>query len=249
MAISKNQISAIKKLQQKKYRQSLGKFVVEGEKMLAEALEQKAFDIDQVFAYPEIAEKIRKERPEIEVFDVDNKELGRISSLKNPNKALVVLKTKPVVEDSETVKNDISLYLEDIRDPGNMGTIIRTADWFGIKHVFISAECVEVYNPKVIQSCMGAIFRINVVTKDLASFKAEYSEVPLYATLLNGENIFTTDIHSKGLVLVGNESKGLSDSAQAIATKAISIPRYKDGGAESLNAAIATSIICAIIRG
>lgn len=249
MAISKNQISAIKKLQQKKFRQSSGKFVVEGEKMAFEALEQKTFKIDQIFAFPELANRIRLKRPEIEIHEVNEKELNRISNLKSPNKILVVLNVSIFPELKEVVQNDLSLYLEDIRDPGNMGTILRTADWFGIQHVFISPDCVDVFNPKVVQSCMGAIFSVRIIQKRLEDFINDYPKVPLYATLLEGEHIFDTDIKGDGLVMVGNESQGLSEKAQKLATKAITIPKSGEGGAESLNAAIATSIICAVLRG
>jgi TrmH family RNA methyltransferase len=138
-----------------------------------------------------------------------------------------------------------SIVLDGIQDPGNMGTIIRTADWYGIENIICSEDCVEVYNPKVVQATMGSLSRMNVHYVDLEEILA-HTKLPVYGALLDGENIYNTNFGTEGLIVMGNEGKGLTDKVKQLVTRAITIPR--GGKAESLNVAIATAIFCSEIN-
>ena len=153
-------------------------------------------------------------------------------------------------EDKAIVRTDkeLVLVLDDIRDPGNMGTILRIADWFGIDWVFLSEGCVEVHNPKVVQSSMGAFLRVNTMKSTLKDLLKKTGEIPVMGTKLNGQSVFEMDIPQAAIVVVGNESKGISNANDSFLTHSISIPRDPSGGAESLNAAVATGIICARLK-
>jgi len=147
------------------------------------------------------------------------------------------------------VQNDLSLFLDGIQDPGNMGTILRIADWFGIAHVFCANGCVDVYNSKVVQSSMGAFLRVKAIPSSYEAIKADFPTLPSYATTLHGANVFTNELTSNGLIMIGNEGKGLSEALIHAANHRITIPSFSESGAESLNAGVATGIICAAFRG
>jgi rRNA methylases len=145
----------------------------------------------------------------------------------------------------DTLNKKFSIVLDRIQDPGNMGTIIRTADWYGIENIICSEDCVEVYNPKVVQATMGSLSRINVHYVDLASVLTD-TKLPVYGALLDGENIYNTNFGTEGLIVMGNEGNGLTEKIKQLVTRAITIPR--GGKAESLNVAIATAIFCSEIN-
>ncbi|MBN8702163.1 MAG: RNA methyltransferase [Bacteroidetes bacterium] len=243
--LSKNQLKFVNSLKQKKNRDDLGLFIAEGEKLAAEIL-KSMISVKHVFA----TAKWIAENPSVNsVILVSNDELNKISELSTPNSVLLVCEMPKSNLDIPKLKGKLVIALDDIRDPGNMGTIIRTADWFGIKTIICSLNCVDVYNPKTVQSTMGSITRVHVSYQHLNDFIGEYKSLdePIYGAVLGGKNIYEQDLQKSGLIVIGNESKGISDELQKTLTFPVSIPSYNSGAAkaESLNAAIATAILCA----
>ncbi|MCB0409481.1 MAG: RNA methyltransferase [Flavobacteriales bacterium] len=234
--LSINQKKYVNSLKQKKYRNQFSSFIVEGEKMIEELIKSD-YTIEVIYGTEEISVP--------NFFLVSEKELASISSLSSPNKFLAVVKQKSneFVENS----NSLILALDKIKDPGNMGTIIRIADWFGIDQLVCSLDCVDVYNSKVIQATMGSIFRVKLKYEDLANFFQKNSNKEVYGALLDGENLYKTSIKPKNAVLLmGNESQGISKELIPFITKRITIPKF--GNAESLNVAVATAILCSESR-
>ena len=246
MAISNNEIKRVKSLQQKKFRDESGLFIVEGEKMVQEA-------IDSPF----------------EVLDIDRKDeigaesMSRISALSSPSPVLAVVR-KPedsVIEDAKQLlplvsEGGLFLALDAIRDPGNLGTILRIADWFGIDAVFASKDTVDVFNPKVVQATMGAIFRVKMHYVDLSPLfeLVRKAEGKIFGTFLDGKNMYERDLDSgkvhPSVIVIGNEANGISDEVAALVSDRLYIPPYPHDspGSESLNAAIATAITVAEFR-
>ena len=246
MVISNNEIKKVKSLQQKKFRDESRLFVVEGEKMVGELLES-GWKVENVYYRNEIGEDCMK----------------RISALANPSPVLAVAhKPEDVyVDDTHELEGllaDSGLYLalDTIRDPGNLGTILRIADWFGIKAVFAAKDTVDVFNPKVVQSTMGAIFRVKLHYVDLPSISrlALSKGGRVYGTFLDGRNMYGCDLEtgadSPVIIVVGNESEGISETMKAIVSDKLYIPPYPadSPGSESLNAAVATAITIAECR-
>jgi len=237
MSISKNESRLVRSLSQKKYRDETGLFVVEGEKMVSEAL-ASGFEVVSVYRREEIGEEA----------------MGRLSSLSSPSPVLAVLR-QPVRQAFRPVSG-LYLALDGIRDPGNLGTILRIADWFGIDGVFASPDTVELYNPKVVQATMGAIFRIPFHTVDIPSLCKGVLAAGghVYGTFLDGENLYGKKLDngsdSPSLIVIGNESNGISEETAACVGDRLFIPPYPadDPGSESLNAAIATAITVAEFR-
>lgn len=245
--LSLNKIKYVQSLQSKKNRQKYDIFVAEGEKIAEEILNHQNISIEYIFGTTNWIEKnevLLKKFDNI-TFEVTEQELKKISMLTTPNQVLIVAKQLKFEIDKSIIHKDLVLYLDGIQDPGNMGTILRIADWFGIKYVFCSDTCVDVYNPKVIQATMGAFLRIK--TKEIDIEEIINSDLPIYGALLEGNNIFKEKLQQNGIIIIGNEGKGISPSLQSKITHPIFIPAYNNG-AESLNAAIATGIICALFR-
>ena len=244
--LSRNTIKYIQSLQQKKFRQKYRKFIVEGEKMASEIVLSPSIVIDGIYALPDWIEENKTILKSIATIThtINAKELERISKLKTPNKVLCVCKIPSYKIDSSLINNNLTIYLDGIQDPGNMGSILRIADWFGIPYVFCSVSCVELYNPKVIQSSMGAFLRVQSIVKDLKELKRESPNLPIFAAVLGGTNIFSLSPPQKGILVIGNEGNGISSTALALADHQVTIPKAKAGGAESLNAAVATGILC-----
>ncbi len=242
--LSKNNIKFINALQKKKFRQKYNKFLVEGDKMVLEILTNGQFKIHSIYAVEswlkEHAPLLTRHRDQI--TQVDERELKTISSLTTPNRVLCVLEIpNPKLNDKHIAKS-LSLVLDNIQDPGNMGSILRTADWFGIEHVFC-LQCVDVYNPKVVQATMGAFLRVKIIQTDANSIFERWNELPAYGTFLDGENMYDTQLTQKGFIVIGNEGRGIRPEIESFITHKIKIPAY--GNAESLNAAVATGIVCA----
>lgn len=240
--ISKNELKAIKSLQQKKQRDLQGRFVVEGEKIVQELLLQDRFEVEALMGIEEYWAELPFEdwAQEPEQYGLSGKELERMSGLKQANKVLAVV-AKRETPSIEGLEQGLSLVLDRLQNPGNLGTIIRMADWFGVKNIFCSPDCVDLYNPKVIQASMGSFLRVNVHYIDLNQLFEDWADLPRYGALLSGENVYDTPLKKGAFLLIGNESQGLSEELQAQLTTALSIPRF--GGAESLNAAVATGIL------
>ena len=244
--ISKNQIKHVSSLKQIKFRKEFNEFVVEGEKIVGELLEND-FDIVSIFGVEDwlFTNEVNLKSNNIECFKVSPKELERISSLKTPNKVLAIAKTPDISLPQKEDFNDLILVLDKIQDPGNIGTIIRTADWFGIKHIICSEDTVDVYNPKVTQSTMGSFLRIKTHYTNLENFfkKDIQKDINIYGALLDGENVYDHKFPGKGILIIGNESKGISDTVAQFVTHRISIPEHKNSKAESLNASVAAAIL------
>lgn len=246
MSISANEIKRVRSLSDKKFRDRYGLFCVEGEKMVDEAL-RSGFDVETVYRKDEIGEE----------------QMGRISSLSSPSPALAVVRKPQDINLSSDAtlsealgQSGLYLALDSIRDPGNLGTILRVADWFGIDAVFAAPDTVDVFNPKVVQATMGAIFRV----------KFHYAEIPalcraavsaggnVYGTFLDGSDMYEKQLNpgkdSPSVIVIGNESNGISDEVAGLVSDRLYIPPYpkNDTGSESLNAAVATAITVAEFR-
>jgi RNA methyltransferase, TrmH family len=238
--ITKNQIKYINSLQQKKFRLEHQSFVVEGAKSVIELLKSD-FEIELLFVTKSFFEenKTLLQNLSIQPELTDANELEKAGSFSSNNAALAVVKTK---ENTELLVGDseFALILDDIRDPGNLGTIIRIADWYGITKIICSTTTVDVYNPKVISSTMGSFTRISLYYTDLEIFIKNQNE-NIYGTLLDGENIHQTKFTTSGYIIIGNEANGITEEITKLITHKITIPRF--GGAESLNAGIATAVV------
>jgi RNA methyltransferase, TrmH family len=238
--LSKTQLKYIQSLGQKKSRDEEGLFIAEGPKIVEEFLTQPVVAVKQVYALKSWADENRAKMGNTELHEIDETELGRISQLKTPNQVLAVIK-KFVSNVLPDLQNKITLALDTIQDPGNMGTIIRIADWFGVKNIICSNDSADIYNPKVVQATMGSISRVNIVYTDLQKWLSENQSAGIYATAVSGKPINTVGKLKKGIIVIGNESKGISEEVLLLANEKISISRI--GKAESLNAAVATGII------
>lgn len=220
-------------------------YVIEGEKTVHEYL-QNEFLIDNIYATEEwITEnRVLLQNAKMQVTAASAAELNRISTLSTPNQVVALAKIETHAL-PDKINTGLHLLLENIQDPGNLGTIIRTADWFGIENIFCSAGCVDAYNAKVVQATMGSLARVKLYYTDLHALLAAIT-LPVYAATLDGENIFTARVAKDAALIIGNESKGITQTLANAASKKISIPRY--GKAESLNAAVATAVILAGIK-
>jgi len=239
----KSQVKYIQSLSQKKLREEEGVFVAEGPKIINELLAASNIDIKQLYATESWIATHRTVSASLDpgiITLVDNKELERISFLTTPNEVLGVF-NKPSFTTPIKAKACISILLDTIQDPGNLGTILRCADWFGINQVICSEECADIFSTKVVQSSMGSISRVQVLYTDPDVFLKENGDVLVYAALLDGKNLYDYPKLKEGIIIVGNESKGIRASLIREGIYKITIPRK--GQAESLNAAVATGII------
>ena len=243
--ITKNQIKYINSLQQKKFRSEHQSFIVEGAKSVLELLKSD-FELELLFVTQEFLkanEELLETLP-IQVEQADQQELEKAGSYSSNNAALAVAKTK---ENHKLLvgENEYALILDDIRDPGNLGTIIRVGDWYGIHKIICSHSTVDFYNPKVIASTMGSFTRTNLYYTDLEEF-IKQQNTPIYGTLLDGNNIHQTKFAKSGYIVIGNEANGISEGVEKLVTDKITIPSF--GGAESLNAGIATAVVLDNLR-
>lgn len=236
--LSKSIVKYIQSLSHKKFRDEHGVFIAEGPKVVQELLSSAKFKCKIICALKNWFDENAPGNSAEEIFEMNEVELEKISLLKTPNNVLAVFYKKQ--HEVREINHSVSLMLDEIQDPGNMGTIIRTADWFGIKNIICSNECAEHYNPKVVQASMGSIARVNILYADLENF-IKSNSVNIYAAALQGSNIFSMDTIKEGIILIGNESKGIKENLLSLSSKQITIPKY--GEAESLNAAVACGII------
>lgn len=234
-----NTPKVIKSLHQKKYRQETKKFLVEGTKNVVELL-HSTYHVENVYvtkefklAYPDI---LSKTKARVQV--VDSSELKSFGTLEHNDGALAIAQQKESKEPNPS--DEIVLVLDDIRDPGNLGTLIRIADWYGIKNIVCSPSCVDWYNPKVISASMGSFTRVHGYYTDLPSYIKKHT-VPVVGGFLDGENVHTFSFPKSGLLVIGSESHGISREVAKCVTHKVTIPRY--GGAESLNAGVAGAIL------
>lgn len=240
--LSKPQIRTITSLRQKKFRREHGLFVVEGVKSVSEFL-QSDYSVQRIYHTAQAAAKLPKIPQNIKSVEIDYPELKRISSLRTPQGvlALVSIPDYPPLT-GDVLQNGFHVVLDDIQDPGNLGTIIRTADWFGLKRVICSIGSVDVYNAKAVQASMGSLARMQVYYTDISQLVA-HSAIPVFGAVLDGSPIYDTDFGRGGLVVLGNEGNGISPDVLPHITRRITIPRI--GDAESLNVAISAALFCA----
>lgn len=251
--LSKSQISLIKSLHQKKFRKLEQKFVVEGEKLLEEFI-LSDFHLDQIYCVQDcvsyLEELLSKVSKKIELHVIPANQMQRITAMVTAPSCLGIVHV-PAQEASWDYHKIISeekaiFMLDDIKDPGNMGTIIRIADWFGFRHVICSEECVDLFNPKTVQSSMGSITRVKVKYGNLEQELRGRGALEAYAADLEGLNIMEKGHSLQGFIIMGSESHGVSESVRSLCTDSITIPRF--GQAESLNVAVATAIIATELR-
>lgn len=247
--LSSAKIKFIRSLEHKKNRKDSKIFVAEGVKIVGEAL-LSGYNVSEIFMTEDSPVEIPTN---IDTHIISHKNLERISFLKTPNKILALIEIPEYKQEIPPIKTQIVLALDSINDPGNMGTIIRIANWYGISVILCSDDCVDCYSPKVVQSAMGSMFRTNIIYSDLHKTLAEIKQkqqVTIYSAELTGQSIYDIKLNNTGVVLIGSEAYGVSQSISLLADHKIKIPPYPvhNKNMESLNAAIATGIICAEFR-
>ncbi|MEE4198575.1 MAG: RNA methyltransferase [Bacteroidales bacterium] len=252
--LSKNKIKFINSIKKKKYRDAHGLFFVEGEKLVDELLQSEA-KISTIYATQDWIEQYQQiiDRKKVKPCLVSNDELKKISALSTPNRVLATVSIPQNHYNKTDIARQLSLLLDQVSDPGNLGTIIRIADWFGIQNIFCTPDSVDLYNPKVVQATMGAIFRVKVHYadfRDLLKDFSEYQDFPIYGTFLEGENIYQHPLNNKGFIIMGNESRGISPQWESFIKQKLFIPNYPapEKSSESLNLSAATAIVCSEFR-
>lgn len=252
--ISKNKIKYLHSLKTKKFRDAEGVFVAEGPKVVSDIFSRYKSNLMLLVG---TAEWLKGEGRSIasvancEIIEVTEDELTKASFLCHPQQVLAVFKTLDSHVDTKLLTSKLTIVLDGVQDPGNLGTIIRIADWFGIENVICSADTADAYNPKVVQATMGSIARVNVTYMNLSVlFDSLPKDFPIYGTLLEGDNIYNQELTEVGLIVMGNEGKGISPAIRNLVNRALRIPNYPEGRAtaDSLNVAIATAIVCTEFR-
>ncbi len=243
MSLSKNKIKYIQSLKDKKHRNLHGTFVAEGKKLVFDLLD--VCKCEFIAVLPEAQHEIPPSFSS-ELIVSTAEELKKASFLKTPPQIIGVFCQPQYNLPEIKLKKSIHLVLDDIQDPGNLGTIVRLADWFGIEHVFCSKNTVDLYNPKTVQATMGAIARVKVHYVDLMYFLNEHHQIPVFGTFLEGENIYEAELPTNGFIVMGNEGKGISRELESLVTKKLFIPNFSSDRqtSESLNVAVATAIVC-----
>lgn len=238
--LSKNQIKLISSLQQKKHRFANQLFFAEGVKVIQELVKSN-FELEHLYTTKEDFNDIAPNKRSV----ISENELNKISALSTPNTCLAVFK---IPLESKIIESGLILALDSIRDPGNLGTILRLCDWFGIQQLICSKETVDIYNPKVVQATMGSIARVNVNYIDLETFITQ-TKLPVFGTFMDSENIYKTTLPQEGIIVMGNEANGISESIEKLISKRLTIPRFGNLQiTESLNVATATAIILSEFR-
>lgn len=243
--LSKSEISFIKSLHQKKFRKEHRLFLAEGFKSVTEFLDSD-YHTETVYCTKALLPKLDKFSHKIKLIELTEAELGKISTLTTPQGILATIRIPSKTEiHPESFNNQFTLVLDGIQDPGNLGTIIRTADWFGFKRILCSMDTVEAYNPKVVQATMGSLARMEIHYADLQALLPQL-KLPCYGALLDGVSIYETDFGKEGLIILGNEGQGIRAEIQSQITRAVTIPRF--GAAESLNVAVSAAIFCSELK-
>lgn len=247
MALSKNRIKYIHSLELKKNRKADKVFLAEGPKLVGDLLEYLPCQF--LIATSEWLSKNTHLRVN-DVTEVSEEELSRASLLKTPQQVLAVFQQPDEEWDVSVINRSLCLALDDVQDPGNLGTIIRLADWFGIEHIFCSPNTVDIYNPKTVQATMGGIARVKLHYTPLPELISSLEDIPVYGTFLDGENMYTQSLSSCGLIVMGNEGNGIGKEVEQLINRKLYIPNYPANRetSESLNVAIATAVVCAEFR-
>ncbi len=251
--LSKSQLSFVNSLHLKKFRKQHNLFIVEGYKSISEFI-ASGYILHQLFHVPDVASKVAIFPQKPKHFEVSSLELGKISTLKTPSGTLALFEIPAQKEiNAEKIQGNFTLVLDYVQDPGNLGTIIRTADWFGVKHIICSLDTADCYNPKVIQATMGSLARVTLQYVDLQEWLPSV-KIKKYGAMLKGTSLYHSDLSGvndsskkhEGIVIMGNEGQGIRNNILPFIDEAITIPNF--GEAESLNVAIATALICSEIR-
>ena len=246
--LSKGKVKYIHSLEMKKYRNELNAFVAEGNKLVADMM--FAFECELILAKPSWM-AMQGNIPAKELLEAEGDDIRKASFLKNPQDVLAVFKRPDWSLDEADPSTSLVLALDGIQDPGNLGTIIRLADWFGIEHIFCSPDTADLYNPKTVQATMGAMARVCVHYLSLTDLlRAADTDTPVYGTFLDGNDMYGTELSSNGLIVMGNEGKGISRDIASLINRKLYIPNYplERNTSESLNVAVATAIVCAEFR-
>lgn len=251
--ISKNQIKLIHALEQKKYRIKENAFVAEGPKLISDILPYfrcRMLVATEKWLTEHVAVQNRLQHSGCTILPVHEEELKKVSLLKTPQDVLAVFECRKTILPEKLDSGKLYIALDDIQDPGNLGTIIRLADWFGIEDIFCSSGTADQYNPKTIQATMGAIARVRLHYLDLPNFLLQQKHLPVYGTTLDGSDLYRTSITPGGIIVMGNEGNGISEAVKKLLTDKLYIPNYpaERSTSESLNVAIATAIVCAEFR-
>jgi TrmH family RNA methyltransferase len=243
--LSKNKIRFINSLQKKKVRDDEQLYVIEGDKIVKEFIAAR-MPVKYIFAKPEFLKTLPLLPEGVEATEISYDELKLVSTLKTPHNALAIIGMQEIKLDIPSVTAEICCALDSIQDPGNLGTIIRAAAWFGIKNIICSPDSVDVYNPKVVQSTMGAVLHVNVYYNDLNEFLSEAvgAGIKVFGTLLNGKSIYSHPLSGNGIILLGNESRGITAGLLPMITDSIMIPGAGNKpGIDSLNVGMAASVV------
>lgn len=245
--VSKSQIRFIRSLNHKKERRDTGCFLAEGNKLVEDTLPY--FICPLLIATPEWMSAHPEAKAE-EKICVSQAEIDRISLLKNPQEVLAIYRIPAFDFPENTPAKQLVLALDTIQDPGNLGTIVRLADWYGIEHILCSPETADLYNPKTVQATMGALSRVKVHYLNLPEYFSTVKNIPVYGTFINGNNIYESELTRNGILIMGNEGNGISPETEKFVTRKLRIPNYPQGRqtSESLNVAVATAIVCAEFR-
>ena len=247
--ISKSLLKQIKSLELRKFRRESSLFVAEGGKTIQDLIDT-GLETTNIIATEEWL-KTHKLNTPASIIAVSEEDMKKASFLRTPQGVLAVFKQKHYQLDTTVPERELCLALDNIQDPGNMGTIIRIADWFGIENIYCSNGSVDVYNPKTVQATMGAIGRVKIHYTDLQELISTLNgKTPIYGTFLDGEDIYSSTLSNKGIIVMGNEGNGISEECSRIIKKRLLIPNYprERSTSESLNVSVATAIICSEFR-
>ena len=247
MALSKNRIKYIQSLKDKKHRVANGTFVAEGVKLVSDLL--RSCRCQFIAALPETVKHLQL-NPGVETVEASEEELKKASFLKTPPQVIGVFYQQDNEVSLDGLSKNLNLILDGVQDPGNMGTIVRLADWFGIEHLFCSFDTVDIYNPKTVQATMGAIARVKIHYADIGELLRNNPGIPVYGTFLNGADIYREKLSPNGFVVMGSEGGGISPAVEKLITRRLFIPNFPPDRetSESLNVANATAIVCSEFR-
>lgn len=244
--LSKQITKIVQNLEKKKFREKYNLFKIEGEKLVSELL-HSSFTIHSILAYSNWIERHRPLLSDINVTEIEEREMSLLSNFQSLPEVIALAKIPEYGYQEAEIREKLSLVLNGIQDPGNLGTILRVADWFGIRNVFCDHNCAGIYNPKCVQASMGAIFRVKTHYTELVPLvqKMKSSTFPIYGTFLSGKSIYDTPLTSQGFIVMGNEGKGISTAIEELTTCKLTIPHFAptEHATESLNVGVATGII------
>lgn len=250
--LSKQVTKIVQNLEKKKFREKYNLFKIEGTKLVDELL-HSTLKTHSILASPAWISSHQTDLPAVPVYETDEREMRSISNFQSLPEVIALAEIPGYTFHKAEIQQTLSLVLNGIQDPGNLGTILRVADWFGIRHIFCDPDCAGVYNPKCVQASMGAIFRVKTFYLDISVLLKHYKEeinLPVFGTFLDGQNIYSSPLSSKGFIVMGNEGKGISSGIEALTDYKLTIPSFANSpeSTESLNVGVATGIILSEFR-